>query len=306
VNVRGGPGAGFPIVASVSPGEAITMLGRNDIGTWLNIRQADGTEGWISVQFVDMGEVDLAELAVTEATPTVAPTVTTLPTETPLVSDTPAPTVTPAPTDTPGPTSTEGPTSTGVPTETPEPTATATATATATETPSPVPSATPETDVIARITASDSVNIRSGPGTQFAPVGAARPGDEYPVLGRNADGSWIQIDYPDLAEGQEAWIAEFLVEITAQDAATAAMSRGIVVVMAGSDFSRLQVQDADPEATEEATPEVVADSGDLVAGAIPGGEDRWYAMNLGLIVIIVVIALGTVLNIARAVLRRGD
>jgi hypothetical protein len=152
--------------------------------------------------------------------------------------------------------------------------------------------------VIARVVADEDVNVRSGPNTTFAPVGAASPGDEFVVLGRNADGSWIQIDYPGLVAGQEAWIADFLLEISVQevDDDSAARPERFMVAMAGSDFSGLFAQ-AEPTAPVELPPMTVEQ-------AIPRAESRWYAMNLGLLVIIVVIIVGTLLNIARAILRR--
>ncbi|MBV7328661.1 SH3 domain-containing protein [Chloroflexi bacterium TSY] len=45
------------------------------------------------------------------------------------------------------------------------------------------------------------LNIRSGPGTNFVIIGKALPNEEFVVLGRNEDGSWLRIQVPDIAEG---------------------------------------------------------------------------------------------------------
>ncbi len=60
-----------------------------------------------------------------------------------------------------------------------------------------------------------------------------------------------------------------------------------------------------PEATAEAT-EVAAAVAGVPAAPSPGYRDeRWYAMNLGIIASALVITLGTVVNLVRGLLRRG-
>ena len=53
-------------------------------------------------------------------------------------------------------------------------------------------------------TANRNANLRGGPGTTYAIVGAVQAGQALTLVGRNADGSWVQLD-----NGQ--WIAAFLV-----------------------------------------------------------------------------------------------
>ena len=53
-------------------------------------------------------------------------------------------------------------------------------------------------------TVNRSANLRAGPGTTYAIVGTVRSGQLLNLIGRNADGAWVQI------EGG-AWIAAFLV-----------------------------------------------------------------------------------------------
>ena len=302
VNVRSGPGETFPIEGAANPGDIIGVIGGDNSGTWLNVRLPDGSSGWIRADLVQ----------VEQPTNTPAPTETpTLPsTETPIPSDTPPPSGTPPPTDTPQPSATPSDTATPTITHTPRslpPTWT------------PEASATSETTVTARIIASERVNIRSGPGTTFSSVGTAGPGDTFPVIGRNADGSWIQIEYPDLVEGQEAWIAAFLVDVQAQ---AAYQPQGILVAMVGPGYGLLAQDEASPSAevvtevptaTEihvtptatqvEATPTAMLAE---VMGVLPSGEARWNAMTLGLLFIIGVIILGALVNIVRALSRRGQ
>jgi len=98
-------------------------------------------------------------------------------------------TPTPAPTDTPIPsTNTPEPTDT----QTPEPAATETATAL------PVP----------RVVAQSQANLRQGPGTAYPVVGSMAGGEQADVLGRNAEGTWWQVD---LTNGTEGWVNASLV-----------------------------------------------------------------------------------------------
>ncbi len=50
--------------------------------------------------------------------------------------------------------------------------------------------------------ASRNMNVRSGPGTNYAVIGYAITGQEYDITGKNADGSWWRIDF----DGDDAWI----------------------------------------------------------------------------------------------------
>ena len=130
------------------------------------------------------------------------------------------PTSTPVPEATPAPPTPQAPT----------PTATAVAlpTATATETATPEPAATPEptaaaAEVVIRgqVTVHGDLNVRAGPGTEYPVVGGATLGQEFAVTGKNADGSWWQIDL----DGQPGWI--FAPYVTAVD------TENVPVVAAG-------------------------------------------------------------------------
>jgi SH3-like domain-containing protein len=70
------------------------------------------------------------------------------------------------------------------------------------------PSAYSQQDTGASVSASQTVNLRTGPGTAFSRVGQLRAGQSLPILGKNQDGSWWQVQ---LSNGSKAWIAAWLV-----------------------------------------------------------------------------------------------
>lgn len=69
--------------------------------------------------------------------------------------------------------------------------------------PTPTPTAAPA--FIETTVKEDVANLRAGPGTDFAIIGKAGPGEIVQVAGQDASGEWYQ-----LMDG--AWIAAFLVE----------------------------------------------------------------------------------------------
>jgi uncharacterized protein YraI len=58
---------------------------------------------------------------------------------------------------------------------------------------------------------SDSLNVRSGPGTWYAVVGQLQNGATVTVRGKSADGTWWQIDYSS-APGGVGWVSGELVQ----------------------------------------------------------------------------------------------
>ncbi len=99
------------------------------------------------------------------------------------------------------------PTTTSTPTGTPTPVATSTPTPTATDTPEPTATPTPSTPFL---TTRGTMNIRGGPGTNYAIVGNAAAGTRFDITGKNAGSDWWRIDY----RGQHAWIYAPLVTAT--------------------------------------------------------------------------------------------
>lgn len=61
--------------------------------------------------------------------------------------------------------------------------------------------------LLGTIVSDGSVNVRSGPGTNFGVVTTATPGTEVEIVGRTADSSWLSIRINDI----EGWIASFLI-----------------------------------------------------------------------------------------------
>ncbi len=124
------------------------------------------------------------------------------------------PTFTPTPTATPQaaqPAST-GEEATNTPTaEAPPPAAAETPTPEPTATPTPVTSPTPTPTPTPYISVERTrVNVRSGPGTAYPLVGQLAQGSKAPIVARDPSGKWWQICCVD---GQEAWIAGWVVEV---------------------------------------------------------------------------------------------
>ncbi len=138
----------------------------------------------------EVAEAPTAQLEQQAEAPTTAPTATPVP-------PTPTPTTVP-PTATPVP-----PTATPIPpTPTPEP---------PTPTPEP-PTATPEPEPeTPQAVASRNMNVRSGPGTDFAVIASANSGDSFYITGKNEDGSWYQVCC--FAGEEKGWLSASLVTI---------------------------------------------------------------------------------------------
>ncbi len=83
------------------------------------------------------------------------------------------------------------------PTPTPEPEFTATPEVPPTETPNPT----------ARLSASQAVNVRSGPGTNYAAIGKLAVGQSYEITGKNQGGDWLQFQF----DGRQGWVLSSLV-----------------------------------------------------------------------------------------------
>jgi hypothetical protein len=117
-----------------------------------------------------------------------------------ISTDTPAPEskATPEPTNTlkssATPTDTPVPTNTPTPTQTPSPTPSPTDTAEPTETPTANP------NLVVNV---DSINLRSGPGTNFDIIESADRDDYFRVLGGAYDCKWLHVES---AGGTEGWV----------------------------------------------------------------------------------------------------
>ncbi len=113
---------------------------------------------------------------------------TPTPTPTKIIIETPVPLVTSTPTPTPTPTQTPMPENTATPTPTRKPTLT------------PTPEITEQFEGVTimpstgTVFATDSINIRRGPGTTYGVVGGGKINEEFKVTGETSNG-WWQISY---------------------------------------------------------------------------------------------------------------
>ncbi len=60
------------------------------------------------------------------------------------------------------------------------------------------------------VVSSVSLNVRSGPGTSYPVIGRLAPGQKALVEGKNADGSWWQIEFPP-ETGSYGWVSAYYV-----------------------------------------------------------------------------------------------
>ncbi len=81
------------------------------------------------------------------------------------------------------------------------------------------------------ITAYRTVNVRSGPGTEYVSIGSLQTGNTADVTGKSNDGEWLRINYA----GEDGWVAFFVVSLT-----------GVLEEVA--------IVDVDPDAETEAPP----------------------------------------------------
>ncbi len=89
----------------------------------------------------------------------------------------------------------------------------ATPTATQPAAPHETPSATPDAvDDACQATTAANVNLRAGPGTEFRRLGVVDAGTELQIVGVNPAGDWYLVQSADITEGEDAWVAEFLLE----------------------------------------------------------------------------------------------
>lgn len=64
LNVRSGPGVGYPVVVVLDAGANVGLLGRNADASWVQIQLAGGVQGWVNARYV-AGNVPIGNLLVT-------------------------------------------------------------------------------------------------------------------------------------------------------------------------------------------------------------------------------------------------
>jgi uncharacterized protein YgiM (DUF1202 family) len=65
LNVRMSPGYLFDVLMVVQPTDALSVLGKAPGGEWINVKTADGVEGWVFAELLK-SDVDLEQVSVSE------------------------------------------------------------------------------------------------------------------------------------------------------------------------------------------------------------------------------------------------
>lgn len=101
------------------------------------------------------------------------------------------------------------------------PTATPDATTAPLDTPtpdaSPTPDATATPQTARAVIDNPTLNVRSGPGTTYGTLGQVRNGERYDITGKNAAGSWYEINF----NGQTGWVSGDYINIEGDPASIA-------------------------------------------------------------------------------------
>jgi uncharacterized protein YraI len=215
LNVRSGPGPEFQIIGTSYQGHAVAVLGRSGFNTWVQVRTFTGLVGWMNAQYLTL-DVPFNNLPIVPGqgglpTPPPTPAIGVVNTGAVNVRTGPSynnPVITIA---------YQGYTfnllgrsadsawanvrmvdgtvgwvhfsalNINVPVSS-----------------LPVVSApTPPAGGPTAVVNTGALNVRSGPGVQFNIISAVYSGHVVQMLGRNADGSWVQVR---LFSGQEGWV----------------------------------------------------------------------------------------------------
>ncbi len=209
LNVRGGPSATFAVVGKLPAGGVVSILERSAAGDWLRVAAADlGVEGWVAASFIEVdsaapalpalpGMGGLAGVARSAATPA-ATSAVALPTPTPRANEStrvtaPAATLA-ATTGTSASTATIASPAAGAP---------AAVAVTSASAAAPVTLDEPTAYVVPA-----AMNVRGGPGINYARMSGVTQGTALPITGVTAGGDWYRVDLP---TGQAGWVAAALV-----------------------------------------------------------------------------------------------
>ncbi len=274
-------------------------------------------------------QVPLAPIPGATGVPTIVPTnpptatsvpatATLVPTLTMTVTSSLTPTVTQTPTITNTPTVTFTPTETFTPTFTP--TNVRATDLPPTWTPTTLPGGSSDIGaqgliIMGVVNVSEALNVRENPSRSGRPIASLPGRSTVQIIGRNEDGTWLQIRMED---GTEGWVSAQFIRIiepgTVTPVAFNVDPNAYVSLLSDSGYQPIAVNlQATPEATLTAqVPSTLAApaaapipaQGAAVAPA-PYRDQRWYGMTLGLIAVIGIITLGAIINIMRGLLRRG-
>lgn len=237
LNVRSEPSSDAAIIAKLPAGSSVTVLASDATGQWLRVK-AEGLSGdcWVAAEFVRMLDATTASLP-TASLPTASlPTPTVASTDSTTVSEflggglvgaatggsrhgnratatattvasgvkLPTPTAEATGETAAGSAVSATPGSTAAPLSTP---ATAAALAVA-QTAGAEAATAPEPDSATAYVVPASMNVRSGPGTNYDRAGAASQGTALAITGINPGGDWYRVA---LSDGSEGWVSAGLV-----------------------------------------------------------------------------------------------
>ena len=175
-----------PIAATLQVGATLTLTGRSADGAWFAAYLADGIAGWVpAAQVRVFGDANQLETVQESLGPAIVAT---------LIAEASKP-------------------QESISAVTVRLTATAAAASTGDASPQTTPAppaADPEITGPAITIIVEAANLRTGPGTDFPVVGGLYQNDKAPLLGRNQNGDWLQVQLPETT----AWIFAPLVQTT--------------------------------------------------------------------------------------------
>ena len=122
------------------------------------------------------------------------------------------------------------------------------------------------------VRATDLLNVRSGPGTNYDLVGALEAGGSATINGKNETGDWWQVT---LANGQQGWVYGVLVETTGDTAAIAVAANIAPPPPTATPVPAVEAPTVQPTAVAVApAPEAAATAEPVAAPApVTGGND---------------------------------
>ncbi len=262
-----------------------------------------------------------AVIVTQETTPDLTPAVTSeVEAATPTAADTLPVGATAAPTDVQAASPTPNPVSPTVPPTVPPASATPLPPS---DTPSPLPpSDTPAPTltptparVYGTVNANTAVNVRNSP--NGTPITTVQPGERVEILGESEDGGWYNVR---LETGQEGWISASLIELEEEEGESSLLPGGYGY---GMSLRVAQVPTAQSTMPPSGLPSLVP-AATLATVQVPAVDqlslpntppinpvsvtpyrrERWYAITLGTILIVFVIAGANLVHVLRRLTRR--
>jgi len=79
VNIRSGPDTAYPVIGTLLPDSSLPVIGQNETGTWWQVRQEDGTPGWVSDSVVEASDVTGVPIVTAPSLPQSTPAPTAAP-----------------------------------------------------------------------------------------------------------------------------------------------------------------------------------------------------------------------------------